>query len=222
MTQYPMTKEAEMLNDEGRRKRSATIRGSDFGIPSSFVIGHSSFPVSRTAHHGPPGTLMVVGLTGWNGLLDKFGSPSNFGGEPIILALGYFGKLLGEGNGLTPFTDGKPPSDTFRKRLEKSNRLFCVGMAGAMTLLMSIGLNVIDPGGAPPRPVATGFWGRAGPAMATQTMIPAQRPKRMVPSNPPLGKSQFEQTACEGGENNVRRRGVKRKLGGFRRRLRCH
>ena len=54
------------------------------------------------AHHGPPGTLMVVGLTGWNGLLDKFGSPSNFGGVPIILALGYFGKLLGEGNGLTP------------------------------------------------------------------------------------------------------------------------
>ncbi|HEX4590527.1 MAG TPA: squalene/phytoene synthase family protein, partial [Gemmataceae bacterium] len=42
MTKYPMTKEFRNPNDESR-PAAAIIRDSGFGIPSSFVIRHSSF-----------------------------------------------------------------------------------------------------------------------------------------------------------------------------------
>jgi hypothetical protein len=135
---------------------------------------------------------MLVGWTGWNGLLDEFGLPIKVGGVPTILALGKLGKLLGDGYGLIPCV-GRPLEKLSRRNNEEKLNLLDVDIvAGATTVLMSTGLNVMADGGGPPRRVEAcpGDWAWAGAAaMARQTAAPIQVPVRMIPLLASRGKT---------------------------------
>src|SRR4051794_28644612 len=127
-------------------------------------------------------TVIVVGLTGWNGLLE-LEPPSSVGGVPIIRALGYLGKLPGPGNALTPLVDPKPGRVSRRKKLEKVSLPVCVAMAGETArLLTSIGLFWMLAGAAPPSGVVVSpVWARAvAEIVATPIAANAQVAMRMI------------------------------------------
>jgi hypothetical protein len=171
---------------------------------------------------GPTGVevLGMIGSTGWNGYFAAFGSPSWYGGLPTILNGAYFvlGNVLGAGSGLTPVITGLLGTISLLNSAEKLNRLCWAVIAGdgAITWLVSIGLNAIADGGGPPRIVLGDeipVCARADPAtQAAQRTTATQPSMRMLSSSPPREGANPERTMCEGGEDSVRARRVKANL----------